>query len=118
MENYLDYLIYAVLIAFAINLVLRLVNASLKAQLEERETLIKKISDLVHIVKEEKHGEMLYWFDNDDDRFLAQGRNIDEIRAHLKHRFEKHIFIYEDQALAGENYEVVPVTALQQHVKI
>lgn len=118
MENILDYFIYAVLIAFAIRLILGIVNAKLEHELEEQKKLIEKISKLVHVVKEEKHGEMLYWFDQDSDQFLAQGRNIDEIRTHLKHRFEKHIFLYnEEHALAGENYDIVPVTSLAKNGK-
>ena len=79
---------------------------------EQHSELVSKVMDLLHQVKEEKHGDCYYWFDADTDQFLAQGRDVAEIRQHLKERFKGHVFIHKDQALAGPDLEAVPANQL------
>jgi hypothetical protein len=36
---------------------------------------------------------MEYWFDEEDNRFLGQGKTAEEIINHVKSRFPDHIFL-------------------------
>ena len=115
----LEILIWAFIVFFATRLFLAAVNTRLEDQLEQQEDLIKKLNEVIHVVKEEKHGDVVYWFDGDNDQFLAQGRNIDEIKLHLKQRFHKHIFLLnETEMLANSKetnqYELMPISKLHQ----
>jgi hypothetical protein len=80
-------------------------------KLELHEALVKKISDVVHPVKVEKHGDITYWFDADTDRFIAQGYTQEEIVEVLKKRWTKHIFIISpNEMMIGPNFDVTPFT--------
>ena len=73
---------------------------AIKEQMEEH------LETTLHTVKEEVHGEVHYWFDHDNDQFLAQGKDISEVKEHLKQRFKDHIFIVKDRYVyAGPEYE-------------
>jgi hypothetical protein len=113
MNDLVNFVVYALLCYAVLRLVTSALHKGLKAELEAREELVKKIQGLVHLVKEEKHGEMTYWFDEDSDQFLAQGRTSDEIVKVLKERFNNHIFILMDQEkmMAGPDFELVPISA-------
>ena len=63
------------------------------AKMEERVERLKYLNDIIHQVKIETYDGMDYWFDKDDDEFLAQGRTADEIIAVLKSRFPEHVFL-------------------------
>ena len=70
-----------------------------------QDELHARVNALVHRVKSEKHNNMVYWFDEDDDSFLAQGRNLVEIVKTLQTRFPDHLFFLhynnKDHLLAG-----------------
>jgi hypothetical protein len=78
---------------------------------ELEEIMHDKLLSLVHNVKPEKHSDMLYWFDNETDSFLAQGKCIDEIRTHLKERFKQDVFLVEDSMLLiGPDFTPVDIS--------
>ena len=83
---------------------------------KELEETKEKLIKMIHFVKQEKHGDVMYWFDNDDDAFLAQGSCKDEIIAHLKSRFPTHIFITDNgtKALRGPTWQIMPIEELTQ----
>jgi hypothetical protein len=62
-------------------------------QLKERVETLKRIHGLIHQVKVEKQGEVEYWYDEDDNQFLGQGKTVDEVIEHVKARFPDHIFL-------------------------
>jgi hypothetical protein len=78
-----------------------------RKELDVRNRIVDRLNKIVHQVKIEKHGDMYYWFDNDDDRFLAQGKTLDEIVVGLKQRFIDHVFIVNDKVMIGPNFELV-----------
>lgn len=79
---------------------------SLIAAAEEAE--IAELDKLIHIVKQEKYEETYYWFDQDTDAFLAQGRNMEEIRTVLKQRFHNHVFVLNpEQMLHGPEFDTI-----------
>jgi hypothetical protein len=119
-NDFLDIALWAFFVSLGINLVLKLMTAKLELELEARQELLAKVSNIVHIVKEETVGEMVYWFDRDNDRFLAQGKTKEEIIAVLKERFSNHIFILEaeQKMMVGPEFELLPVTANLETTKI
>lgn len=69
-------------------------NIKLEARLKQR------LMDIVHCVRVEEHNKVYYWYDNDDNRFLAQGSTSEEIVEHLKSRFPDHIFFVSDHFIS------------------
>lgn len=51
------------------------------------------LNKIIHEVKVEKHQGIEYWFDNETDQFLGQGKTVEEIANSLKSRFPDHIFV-------------------------
>lgn len=56
------------------------------------DTLRKRIESLVHIVRSEKANDIIYWYDRDNNEFLAQGADHEEIAEVLKKRYPQHLF--------------------------
>jgi hypothetical protein len=54
--------------------------------------MIEKLDEVTHRVLVEKHGDMYYWFDADDNEFLAQGKSLEDTINILKKRFPTHMF--------------------------
>jgi hypothetical protein len=64
------------------------------------------IAKVLHIVKQEQYENMYYWFDADNDKFLAQGKTWEEIVAALKDGFADHIFVLNDtHMIMGPDFE-------------
>ena len=111
----LNMLVWFVLGYFAARLATNALKNYLLSKIEdpEREALVGKIMEMLHRVKKEQHGEIHYWFDEDSDMFLAQGRIDEEIKEHLKQRFKGHIFLIDDKnALAGPELKLTPISDL------
>ena len=86
------------LLAFVITwVVLKIFQSYLEVKNEQ---LIKELTDLQEKVKRaiikvnvEKHGDVFYLFEKETDRFIAQGKDADEIRIILeKHYPNKTVF--------------------------
>lgn len=80
-----------------------------KKETDQRiDELYEEITKSVHSVKVEKHNDTIYWFDDESDRFLAQGRNTEELIAHLKERFKYDIFLVADKHIhAGPEFNQI-----------
>jgi hypothetical protein len=51
---------------------------------------------------------MYYWYDNDSDDFLAQGRTWEDIVDVLRSRFPDHIFVLNSrEMIMGPEFEVI-----------
>lgn len=80
---------------------------------KEKEALVEQVLSILHRIKQEKHGDIFYWFDADSDAFLAQGKDEDEIRNHLLSRFNGHIFLIDNErAMAGPKLATMPISEL------
>lgn len=82
---------------------------ALRKQSAEAETVKEELSErmevILHNVKEELHDGIHYWFDEDNDEFLAQGAKLSDVREHLRARFKDHIFIVKDKfVFVGPDY--------------
>ena len=94
--------------------IFRLIRGNADKEFEkEKEALVKKVNEMIHRIKQEKHGDCYYWFDADSEEFLAQGRDDEEIRQHLLKRFSGPIFLLNDEkALAGPELRTMPIQDL------
>lgn len=63
---------------------------------EELVAAAKELKDKIIIVNIEKHGDMLYLFEKDTDRFIAQGRTKEEIMEHCRKRFPNQSVIADE----------------------
>lgn len=113
----IEILFWAFIVFLATRLMLNSINDRLEEKLEHHNNLIKKLNEVIHVVKEEKHGDIVYWFDKDNDQFLAQGRDIEEIKLHIKERFHKHVFLLNDTEMLASSketnqYELMPISKL------
>ena len=81
--------------------VISLILAWIRSKVMEEETVrfnraVAILNDIVHRVKVEEHQGIFYWWDEDSDTFLAQGRTIEEVIDNLKKRFPEHHFFVKD----------------------
>jgi hypothetical protein len=75
------------------------------------EQLVRRLNEIVHRVQVEQQGDVYYWYDQDNRKFLAQGRTTEEIVDAIKKRFPEHIFYFEESnhlICAKHNWEPVP----------
>jgi hypothetical protein len=92
-------------ITFGIHDALKEVNADLEKK------LIKRLDEIIHRVEVVEENSMYYWYDQDNQKFLAQGRTTEEILDVIKVRFPDHIFYFEKSKhliCAKHNWEPQP----------
>ena len=110
--EFVSILFDALLIYMAVKFVMSLLE--LKHTLDHAEEHSQAIRDhlnsIIHPVKSETHNGIMYWFDADDDTFLVQGRNDEELALALKARWIDHIFILGNKyLLAGPDFNMVEI---------
>ena len=98
--------------AFIGLIVYRFVTAYLSIQIEEKQSKLiadlTELSKIIHTVKEETIGNVIYWFDAETDKFIGQGATHDDIIDILKRHYIGHIFLISDtEMLAGPNFDVI-----------
>ena len=110
-------IVWAVLVCWVtISLGTRILAAISNNELEEKLEKVEKLRAMIHEVNVEKHGEMTYWFDAENNQFLGQGKTLEEIVSVIKSRFPDHIFVLKE--LGGlaryTNWKLVPHEDLKQ----
>ena len=78
--------------SIVIEIILRLIESRVSARKEELNEVMEKVNNIVHRVRVEQHGEIYYWFDDDSNDFLAQGKNLTDATDQLRSRFSGHLF--------------------------
>jgi hypothetical protein len=78
------------------NIILGIMDAFAVVDTTLEKKLIKRLDEIVHRVEVEQQGNVYYWYDRDNRKFLAQGQTTEEIIDTLKKRFPQHIFYFED----------------------
>jgi hypothetical protein len=77
---------------------------------EHGDAIREHLSSIIHPVKSETHDGVMYWYDAEDDTFLVQGRNDEELAAALKARWIDHIFILGDKyVMSGPDFDMVEI---------
>ncbi len=66
---------------------------------EEVEQLQKRIEDRFIQVDIEKHGDVFYLFEKKTGRFIAQGTNMEQLKAHCDARFKNKVVFANDDEL-------------------
>jgi hypothetical protein len=109
LENILSTIGWFLVGVVAGRMILRwLVLPVLQARRDREDQEIAQLEQRVHIVKQEVINDIIYWYDNDDGAFLAQGRDHDQIVAVLEQRFPQHIFVInETQMIMGPKFNEV-----------
>jgi len=70
--------------------------------------LRQHLNDIIHRVRVEKQSDTYYWYDMDNNEFLAQGASDEEIIANLKSRFPNHMFFLPTNHLISAKTEWQP----------
>ena len=82
-------------------------NKAKKANDKLTEEVVERISAITHIVKVEQHGDVYYWWDNESDEFIAQGKTLEDIVEVVKKRFPQHyFFLNNDFILHGPDWQL------------
>jgi hypothetical protein len=92
----IDFVISFFIVYFIVNFCIGMVNGYNALRKEQLNELMKSVNSMVHQVKIEQHGEIEYWYDEDTDSFLGQGRTKEEIIDKIKDLFPTHIFLLKD----------------------
>ena len=87
---------------FVANIFIGISDGLKQANVELRQELTKRLDDIIHRVREERNGDVIYWYDQDDGEFLAQGQDQEQIIAVLKSRFPDHMFYLESNQIIGQ----------------
>ena len=93
LSEFVVFLIECAFWYFVIGLLTIPLRKRMERRQDELDEQIEQLSKLVHRVQVEKHGESYYWFDADSDKFLGQGKTIEEAVVQIKNRFPGHIFL-------------------------
>jgi hypothetical protein len=109
LENILSTIGWFLVGVVAGRMILRwLVLPVLQARQDRENQQIAQLEQHVHVVKQEVINDIIYWYDNDDGTFLAQGRDHDQIVAVLEQRFPQHIFVInETQMIMGPKFNEI-----------
>lgn len=87
---------------------------------EKNQEIIESIKARISFISEEEHNGVYYWFDKDNNFFIAQGKTSDEIVNHIKQRYKsEHIFIMPDysSAIVAPNCSVISIDQLTVNLK-
>jgi hypothetical protein len=67
-----------------------------RALKSKRQQVIKYLNEIIHQVRIEKYSDIEYWYDEDNQKFLGQGRTAEEVIEVIKSRFPDHVFLIEN----------------------
>ena len=84
------------------------VYSDLRHQANFEQRFRQHLERIIHVVRQDRDGDMYYWYDNDSGDFLAQGRTWEEVVAVLRERFPEHIFVLNQrEMIMGPEFEIV-----------
>lgn len=115
LAEFLTFFIEVIFWIFVISIVRGIIDKLIAAREEEVLELRDKLVKMIHFVKQEKHGDLLYWFDHETDAFLGQGKCVEEIAEHVAKRFPTHIFVTEDTTkfMKAPDWKLRPINELE-----
>ena len=114
--EFFNFCLNVILCTLFVNFILGLVNHYHQGHQEEFDSLKEKLVSMIHFIKEEQHGDVIYWFDAHSNVFLAQGKNTQELIDAVKVRFPTHVFIDEkmDRFVKAPDWTPQPVEILKR----
>ena len=94
-------------------LIVFFISAAIRSYFREKERVrvetINYLNRIIHQVLIEKHHGLEYWFDADDNTFLAQGKTFEEVTSILKSRFPDHVFLFDTGGISEKtNWKLIP----------
>lgn len=111
MDLFVDLLFYMIVGFLIAHIILRITNHYLEEKLKVMMEIHEKVNSLIRAVTIEEHNGQIYWFDAENNSFIAQGRNREEIVEVLKARWPKNIFLLSDTELvAGPDFHPIKVS--------
>lgn len=72
------------------------INSAINRKKQRQLETIQYLNSIIHKVSVEKYHGIEYWFDEDTNKFLAQGKDYEEISKTLKIRFPNHVFLFNE----------------------
>lgn len=117
MENYINLILWGLIALIATRFILHTIVYKFQQQLHLRkENHIKKLDQIIRYVKTERHGDIDYWFDGENNQFIAQGRTREEIVLVLKSRFPEYIFLLENEKIiAGPEFNEISLDRIKEY---
>jgi hypothetical protein len=108
------FLWWAISTYIIVQIVIGVQNSLKKSTNLLHQKLFKQLDEIVHRVRVEKDRDTYYWYDLDNNKFLAQGRSDEEIVVNLKTRFPTHMFFLPTNHLICANTNWQPKIIKQQ----
>ena len=90
--EFADFCLQLIFWSMVVEIVIALISKRVTARNEEIQEVLEKVNNIVHRVRVEQHNEIYYWFDDDSNDFLAQGKNLTDATNQLRSRFPGHLF--------------------------
>lgn len=103
MDSFIEFGIIFCITWVVVSLLLGMWERRKSDRAEMRDKIYRKLDEIIHRVKVEEHQGHVYWFDQDNDRFLGQGATQDEVIAVVKKRFPEHIFFLSKNEVVAES---------------
>ena len=97
--NWTNFIIWFLVGWVAIKITQKYLEAKNEVLKEELEQLQKRIKNRFIQVDIEKHGDVYYLFEKETGKFIAQGSNMDELKAHCDARFKDKVVFANDEEL-------------------
>ena len=97
-------IIWGVVVGLAVTwLVLKIIAGYLHARNEilrkDLEEINKRFKEKFISCNIEKHGEVFYLFEEGTDRFIAQGKDLNELKLHCDSRFKTQVIITDNEQM-------------------
>lgn len=91
--NWTNFIIWSLVGWLSLKMLQRWLEARNEVLREELSQLEKKLKEKFIHVSVEKHGELYYLYEKDSGQFIAQGKNMDELKEHCDQRFRRSVII-------------------------
>ena len=92
LTQFADLCLQLIFWSIVVELVLGLISKRVDSRNQEIEEVLERVNNIMHRVRVEQHGDVYYWYDEDSNDFLAQGKNLTDATTQLKSRFPGHLF--------------------------
>lgn len=97
--NWANFIIWSLTIWIALKILERWLRARNEILQEEIRLIEKNVKEKFIHVNVEKHGEVYYLFDKESGKFIAQGKNMLELKEHCDARFKRSVIFADNDEL-------------------